>query len=77
VVVTEILERFSDLNVDMAKKAFVVYQNFVNLTQNMRSKTTFIMQEFSFTVKLPDFYQPDPILVTTLKTCIEEKQINP
>lgn len=35
------------------------------------------MSEFSFTTKLPDFYEPDPVLVNTLKTCIEEKQSNP
>ena len=77
VLVTEVLERFSELNVDMAKKAFVVYQNFVNLTSTMKSKATFIMSEFEFTVKLPEFYQPDPVLVNTLKICIEEKQKNP
>eukprot|EP00347_Sterkiella_histriomuscorum_P001591 403371440 len=77
VLVTEILERFTDLQIDLAKKAFVVYQNFVNLTQTMRSKCNFIMAEFNFTVKLPEFYQPDPVLVQTLKICIEEKQSNP
>jgi hypothetical protein len=35
------------------------------------------MQMFGFTVKLPEFYQADPVLVNTLKVCIEEKQKNP
>lgn len=43
----------------------------------MKGKASFIMSEFEFTVKLPEFYQPDPVLVNTLKICIEEKQKNP
>ena len=50
---TEILERFSDLSIDQAKKSFVIYQNFVNLTQIMKSKSELIMREFNFTLKLP------------------------
>ncbi|CDW75826.1 UNKNOWN [Stylonychia lemnae] len=77
VLVTEILERFSDLNIDQAKKSFVAYQNFVNLTQTMKGKSSQIMSLFGFTVKMPEFYQPDSVLVQTLKVCIEEKQKNP
>jgi hypothetical protein len=51
--VTEILERFGLMNVDQAKKCFVVYQNFVSLTNVMRNKADKIMMEFEFNVKLP------------------------
>lgn len=32
VLITEVLERFTELPIEHAKKAFVVYQNFVNFT---------------------------------------------
>lgn len=74
VLVTEILERFSEMSVEYAKKAFVVYQNFVNLTKVMKTKADKIMIEFDFTIKLPSYYTPDASLVETLKICIEQKQ---
>lgn len=77
VLVTEILERFSDLTYDQANKCFVVYQNFVNLTSIMKTKAEFIMREFDFNIKLPQYYTPDSVLVETLRVCVEEKQKNP
>ena len=76
-LITEILERFSDLPYDQAQKCFVVYQNFVNLTQILKTKSDFIMHEFDFNVKLPAYYTPDSVLVDTLKVCVQEKQKNP
>lgn len=73
VLVTEILERFSGLSVDQAKKAFVVYQNFCKLTQIMKTKADVIMTEFEFHVRIPTYYTPDANLVEILKTCITEK----
>ncbi len=73
VLVTEILERFGLMNVDHAKKCFVVYQNFVSLTNVMRNKADKIMMEFEFNVKLPQYYTPDKSLVENLKTCIDAK----
>ena len=76
-LVTEILERFSDMNIEVAKKAYVVYQNFVSLTNVMRGRADKIMSEFGFAIKLPQYYTPDASLVQTLKICIEQKQKNP
>lgn len=36
--VTEILERFTDLNYEDGQKAFVMYQNFVNVTDAIKTK---------------------------------------
>jgi hypothetical protein len=71
VLVTEILERFSEMSIEYAKKSFVVYQNFVNLTKVMKTKADKIMYEFEFTIKLPSYYTPDASLVETLKICID------
>lgn len=73
ILVTEILERFNSMTADQAKKAFVVYQNFVSLTNVMKNKADAIMVEFEFNVKLPQYYTPDKSLVDTLRTCVEAK----
>jgi hypothetical protein len=65
--VTEILERFSEMSVENAKKSFVVYQNFVNLTNVMKDKADKIMSEFGFTIRLPQYYTPDASLINNLK----------
>ena len=67
VLVTEILDRFSCMPIDFAKKSFVVYQNFASLSKVMQGKAGFIMGEFGFTVKLPQYYTPDASLVETMK----------
>lgn len=77
ILVAEILERFSELNSDHAKKAFVVYQNFVNLTGIVKGKGELIMREFGFTMKMPNYYTPDIGLVENLRICVEQKQSNP
>lgn len=64
---TEILERFSEMSVDHAKKSFIVYQNFVNLTNIMKDKADKIMIEFGFTIRLPQYYTPDSSLINNLK----------
>ncbi len=63
ILVAEILERFVELNLDQAKKCFVVYQNFVNLTIIMKEKSEIIMREFQFSIKLPTFYSVDSSLI--------------
>lgn len=77
VIVTELLERFTEFNLDQSKKAFIIYQNFVNLTGIMKSKADRIMIEFQFNLSLPQYYVPDSGLVETLKYCIENKSSNP
>ena len=61
------------MNLDQAKKSFVVYQNFVNLSNIMKNKADKITVEFGFTMKLPTYYQPDMSLVQTLKQYIDSK----
>ena len=51
-----------------------MYQNFVNLTNIMQSKSDQIMREFGFVMRLPEFFKPDPSMVELLKTCVNEKQ---
>ena len=62
-LVTEILERFTEISLENSKKAFVIYQNFVNLTDIMKNKADLIMTEFEFTMKMPNYYTPEAGLV--------------
>jgi len=51
ILIVEVLERFGELSNSDAKKAFVVYQNFVSLTKAMRSKCPNIMGKFVINMK--------------------------
>jgi hypothetical protein len=73
VLIAEILERFGDMSAENASKAFVVYKNFVTLTNIMKTKADKIMMEFEFTMKTPEYLTPDSSLVETLRQCVEQK----
>ena len=70
--ITEILERFPSLSGGDAQKAFVMYQNFVNLTDSIKNKANKLVYTFNFPVQLPDFYNPEKGLIDTLKVVMEE-----
>ena len=75
--ITEILERFPTLNFDQGQKAFVMYQNFVNLTDAIKTKANKLIYTFNFPIQLPDFYNPEKGLIDTLKVvvnCADEDQ---
>lgn len=68
--ITEILERFPSLQRDDMEKAFVMYQNFVNLTEGIKTKANKLIYTFNFPIQLPDFYNPEKGLVDTLKVVL-------
>ena len=70
--ITEILERFPSLSHSDAQKAFVMYQNFVNLTDSIKTKANKLIYTFNFPIQLPDFYNPEKGLVDTLKVVLEQ-----
>lgn len=69
--ITEILERFSNLSNEEAKKAFVMYQNFVNLTEGIKTKANKLIYTFNFPIQLPEFYNPEKGVVEALKAVVE------
>ena len=69
--ITEILERFHTLDYEQSHKAFVMFQNFVNLTDGIRTKANKLLYTFNFPIALPDFYNPDKELVESLKVVVE------
>lgn len=44
--ITEVLERFPSMDFDDAQKGFVMYQNFVNLTEAIKSKANKLIFTF-------------------------------
>jgi hypothetical protein len=69
--ITEILERFAQLNFDDGQKAFVMYQNFVNITDGIKTKASKLIYSFNFPIQLPDFYNPEKGLVDTLRVVVQ------
>jgi hypothetical protein len=47
-----------------------MYQNFVNLTDGIKTKANKLLYQFNFPIQLPDFYNPEKGLVETLKVVI-------
>ena len=48
--ITEILERFAQLNFEDGQKAFAMYQNFVNLTDGIKTKANKLIYTFNFPI---------------------------
>lgn len=71
IMIVEILDRFGTLSNDDAKKAFVVYQNFVSLTKTMKAKCTGILSKFVINLKQPKYYEIDEALIENLKVCVD------
>lgn len=72
--ITEILERFAQLNFEDGQKAFKMYQSFVNLTDSIKSKANKLIYSFNFPIQLPDFYNPEKGLVDTLRVVVESNE---
>ena len=70
-LIVEILDRFGALSNEEAKKAFVVYQNFISLTKTMKAKCSVIMAKFVINIKQPKYYEIDEGLIENLRVCIE------
>ena len=70
--ITEILERFPSLGKQEAQKAFVMYQNFVNLTEAIKNKAKKLIYIFNFPITLPDFYNPERGLIDTLRVVVSQ-----
>jgi hypothetical protein len=48
--ITEILERFADLQSDQCKKAFEMYQTFIKLTDTIKTKANKLIYQFNFPI---------------------------
>jgi len=69
--IIEILERFGDLDKENAQKALVMYQNYINLSEAIKTKANKLIYMFNFPMKLPDFAAPENGQVDVLKAIVE------
>lgn len=51
-----------------------MYQNFVNLTDQIKTKANKLIYTFNFPIQLPDFYNPEKGLVDTLRVVVESNE---
>lgn len=74
--ILEILERFSVLNKADAQKAFVMYQNYINLSEAIKNKANKLVYMFNFPITLPDFTAPEEGQVEVLKLLVQNAEEN-
>ena len=60
------LEKFDDMSIKDAKRAFIIYLNFVRVNKEIRKMATSILQEFSIDLDIY-FYDIDTKIVEALK----------
>ena len=72
--VSEVMERFHELEFDEAKRAFVMYVNFENLTESLKKNAKTLEIAFSFPIKLPAFYRQNSEMTDILKSMLMEKK---
>ena len=68
--ITEIFGRFHTFDAAEARKAFVMYENFVKLTDAFKSKGSKLIYMFNFPLTLPQFYKADREQMDTLKAIV-------
>lgn len=72
--VTEIFERFPMFNAMEAQRAYVMYENFVKLTDHFKVKGGKLIYMFNFPITLPEFYKVDQEQMDTLKAIVNSLQ---
>ena len=67
------LEKFDFMQLKDAKRAFIIYLNFIKINKEIRKMATCILQEFKLNFNI-FFYDVDTKLVEALKLAIERKE---
>lgn len=57
--IVEVLERFPSFTAAEAPLAFIMYENFVKLTEALKTKGNKLIYMFNFPLTLPELYEPD------------------
>jgi len=67
------LEKFEEMSEKDAKRAFIIYMNFIKVNKEIRKMATCILQEFNIQLKMY-FYEVDTKLVEAMKLSIDLKE---
>jgi hypothetical protein len=73
VLITVMLDKFEEMSLKDAKRAFIIYLNFVKINKEIRKMATSIIAEFHIKIDIA-FYDIDTKVVEALKLSIEKKE---
>lgn len=72
-LVTVMLEKFTEMDLKDAKRAFLIYLNFIKVNKEIRKMATSVISEFNIKLKF-HFYDVDTKVIEGLKLAIETKE---
>lgn len=67
------LEKFDEMTLKDAKRAFIIYLNFIKINKEIRKMASSIIQEFNISLGI-SFYDIDTKVIEALKISIELKE---
>ena len=67
------LEKFDEMSLIDAKRAFIIYLNFIKINKEIRKMASSIIQEFNIKIGI-SFYDIDTKVIEALKLSIELKE---
>jgi len=67
------LEKFDEMTLKDAKRAFIIYLNFMKINKEIRKMASSIIQEFNIKIDI-SFYEIDTKVIEALKISIESKE---
>lgn len=67
------LEKFDDMCIKDAKRAFIIYMNFVKINKEIRKMASCILLEFNIPLDIY-FYEVDTKVIESMKATIELKE---
>jgi len=67
------LEKFEDMSLTDAKRAFIIYLNFVKINKEIRKMASSIISDFHIKITI-SFFDIDTKVVEALKLSIEAKE---
>ncbi len=67
------LEKFEEMSLKDAKRAFIIYLNFIKINKEIRKMSSSIIQEFHIKIDIT-FYDIDTKVAEALKLSIETRE---
>jgi predicted RNA-binding protein Jag len=72
-LISVMLEKFDEMTLKDAKRAFIIYLNFMKINKEIRKMASSIIQEFNIKIDI-SFYEIDTKVIEALKISIESKE---
>ncbi len=72
-LITVMLEKFDEMKLSDAKRAFIIYLNFIKINKEIRKMASSVIQEFNIKLGIT-FYDIDTKVIEGLKLTIDMKE---